>query len=212
MTEQERRFTSVPVEIRGAHSRTIGGYAAKFNTRSQNLGGFVEQIAPGFFNDSQARGWPSVVARYNHDDNMLLGTSAASTLRLTIDNIGLAYDVDLPSSRADVHELVTRGDVRQSSFAFASFEDEWTSTEDGFPLRTLISGRLYDVAPVNTPAYEYTSVGLRSLAKKFDADFAEVERLARENELRKFFKRTDGARQSTAQEQLERFAALSKRL
>jgi hypothetical protein len=48
-----------------------------------------------------------------------------------------------------------------------------------------------DVAPVNTPAYEDTSVGLRSLAKKFDAPLEEVRTLAAQNELTKFFKRTD---------------------
>jgi hypothetical protein len=38
------------------------------------------------------------------------------------------------------------------------------------------------VAPVNTPAYEDTSVGLRSLAKKFDATVEEVRKLAEANE------------------------------
>jgi len=188
---QERRFTSVPVEIRAEQKRTIGGYSAKFNRMSQNLGGFVEQINPSFFNKSRGDGWPGVIARYNHDDNMLLGTSGAGTLRLDLDEIGLRYDVDLPASRADVLELVQRGDVRQSSFAFVVFEDDWATTDQGFPLRTLISGRLMDVAPVNTPAYEDTTVGLRSLAKKFGAPLEEVRKLAGNNELIKFFKRTD---------------------
>jgi phage prohead protease, HK97 family len=192
MSDAERRFTSVPVEVRaGADKLTIGGYAAKFNRMSQNLGGFVERIDPGFFNKSRGDGWPGVVARYNHDDNMLLGTTRAGTLRLGIDDVGLPYEVDLPQSRMDVHELVFRGDVGQSSFAFQAFEDDWTTTDQGFPLRTLVSGRLFDVAPVNTPAYEDTSVGLRSLAAKFDADLEEVRAMAAQNELVRFFKRTD---------------------
>jgi hypothetical protein len=209
MTDLERRFTSVQVEARaGSDKLTIGGYAAKFDRMSQNLGGFVERIAPTFFNKSRGDGWVGVVARYNHDDNMLLGTTGAGTLRLGIDEIGLTYDVDLPSARADVHELVQRGDVRQSSFAFVAFEDDWSTTDQGFPLRTLISGRLHDVAPVNTPAYEDTSVGLRaldSLAKKFDADPAEVRSLAAANDLAKFFKRTDDT--GPTAEQVRRSAA-----
>ena len=195
MSDAERRFTSVRVEVRaGAESAlTIGGYAAKFERMSQNLGGFVEKIDRGFFNKSRGDGWPGVVARYNHDDMSLLGTSDAGTLRLGIDDIGLTYDVDLPQSRADVHELVQRGDVRQSSFAFIAFEDDWTTSDQGFPLRTLVSGRLLDVAPVNTPAYEDTSVGLRSLANKFSAPLDEVRALAEQNELTRFFKRTDKA-------------------
>ena len=198
MTDAERRFTTVPVEIRaGADTRTIGGYAAKFDRMSQNLGGFVERIAPGFFNKSRGDGWPGVLARYNHDDNMVLGTIGGGTLRLSVDEIGLGYDVDLPQARADVFELVQRGDVRQSSFAFIAYEDDWTTSDQGFPLRTLVSGRLMDVAPVNTPAYEDTSVGARSidaalasLARKFDADVAEVRTMAEHDDLRKFFKVT----------------------
>lgn len=201
MTDAERRFTSVAVEIRAGADQskmTIGGYAAKFDRMSQNLGGFVERIAPGFFNKSRGDGWPGAIARYNHDDNMVLGTIGGGTLRLSVDEIGLAYDVDLPKARADVFELVQRGDVRQSSFAFVAYEDDWTTSDQGFPLRTLVSGRLLDVAPVNTPAYEDTSVGTRSiagalesLAKKFDADVTEVRKMAEHDELRKFFQRTD---------------------
>lgn len=194
MSDAERRFTSVPVEIRaGSDKQSIGGYAAKFDRMSQNLGGFVERIAPGFFNKSRGDGWPGVIARYNHDDNMLLGTIGGGTLRLNLDDIGLLYDVDVPQARSDVYELVQRGDVRQSSFAFVAFEDEWTTSDQGFPLRTLVSGRLMDVAPVNTPAYEDTTVGLRSLAAKFDAPLEEVRKLAESNELMRFFKRTDAA-------------------
>jgi HK97 family phage prohead protease len=194
MTDAERRFTSVRVELRASSDdkQTIGGYAAKFNRMSQNLGGFVERIDPGFFNKSRGDGWPGVIARHNHDDNMLLGTTGAGTLRLSLDSVGLMYEVDTPHSRADVYELVQRGDVHQSSFAFRAFEDDWATTDQGFPLRTLISGQLFDVASVNTPAYTDTSVGLRSLARKFDATLEEVRALAEQDGLVKFFKRTDG--------------------
>jgi phage head maturation protease len=83
MSDLERRFTVGRVELRaGSEKRTFGGYAAKFNTQSKNLGGFIERIDPGFFSKSRGDGWPDVIARYNHDDNMLLGTTGASTLRL----------------------------------------------------------------------------------------------------------------------------------
>ena len=201
MSDAERRFTSVPVEIRAskADTRTIGGYAAKFEKLSQNLGGFVEQIDHRFFNKSRGDGWPDVMARYNHTD--LIGTSQAGTLRLATDEIGLSYEVDVPQARGDVYELVQRGDVRQSSFAFIAYEDDWGTHPDfDIPLRTLISGRLIDVAPVDQPAYLDTSVGARaldaaleSLAKKFDADVAEVRAMSQAGDLTRFFKRTDNA-------------------
>lgn len=216
MSDLERRFTAARVELRAStEKRTFGGYAAKFNLQSKNLGGFIERIDPGFFNKSRGDGWPDVIARYNHDDNMVLGTTGGGTLRLGTDEVGLTYEVDVPNARADVYELVQRGDVRQSSFAFVAMEDDWDTDDSGFPMRTLVKVRLLDVAPVNTPAYEDTSVGVRSidaalasLALKFSADVDEVRSMARQNELVKFFKRTDGgpAQRHSAQ------AALAKAL
>lgn len=202
---------SVPgqVELRSGTGRTIGGYAAKFNRMSQNLGGFVEQIDPRFFNKSRGDGWPNVIARYNHDDNMVLGTSNAGTLRLSLDDVGLLYEADLPSSRADVFELVQRGDVSKSSFAFITIEDDWGTNDQGFPLRTLISGRLIDVAPVNTPAYTDTSTGLRSLAAHVGAPLEDVQRLAGRNELRKLLTRSGTSYRRTASQYRSARRALS---
>jgi len=219
MTDAERRLTAVRVEVRAASDKqTIGGYAAKFNFQSRNLGGFVERVDPNAFAKSRGDGWPEVIARYNHDDNMVLGTSRAGTLRLDTDGVGLRYDVDLPTSRADVYELVSRGDVSQSSFAFIPFEDDWATTDQGFPLRSLLSVRLLDVAPVNTPAYEDSTVGLRgidgayaSLARKFDADVTEVRNLASANDLVKFFRRTDGV-SAEAEKKKSAQAALARAL
>ncbi|WP_282686322.1 MULTISPECIES: HK97 family phage prohead protease [unclassified Streptomyces] len=193
MADLERRYTAVPVELRAAQEqRTINGYAAVFNRESSNLGGFVEVVDSRAFNKSRGDGWPDVIARYNHDDNMLLGTVAGGTLRLLLDDTGLMYDVDPPQARADILELVSRGDVRKSSFAFRTVEDDWGMTDQGFPKRTLLAAQLVDVAPVNIPAYPDSSAGLRSLAAHVGADIEEVRNLARQDELRKFFVRTDG--------------------
>jgi HK97 family phage prohead protease len=196
MAAVERRFTLIPVELRMVGDKPrIGGYAAMFGRVSQNLGGFVEVVERSFFNKSRGDGWPDVMARYNHDDNMLLGTSGAGTLALQLDETGLDYLVDPPASRADVIELVQRGDVRKSSFAFRLPKDgdEWTMSDQGYPLRRLITGALVDVAPVNAPAYLDTSAGLRSLAERMEADEAEVRSAAEANELHRFFKVTSGA-------------------
>ena len=194
MADLERRYTPVPVELRAAkeQQRTINGYAAVFNRESSNLGGFVEVVDSRAFNKSRGDGWPDVIARYNHDDNMLLGTVAGGTLRLLVDDTGLMYDVDPPQARADILELVSRGDVRKSSFAFRTITDDGGMTDQGFPKRTLVAAQLVDVAPVNIPAYPDSSAGLRSLAAHVGADYEEVRSLAAQDELRKFFVRTDG--------------------
>lgn len=223
MTAVERRFTTVKVEMRtppGEETPRIGGYAAKFNLRSRNLGGFVEVVTPSFFERSRGNNWPDVLCRYNHDDNQLLGTSGAGTLSLRIDTVGLDYEVRPPNAAAYLVELVQRGDVHKSSFAFRvpPGGDDWGLDSDtGYPLRSLTSGILVDVAPVNTPAYVDTSTALRtleqapgseqvmelrrlgigpeaalrSLALRMSADFDEVLAMAEADELRKFFVRTD---------------------
>lgn len=185
----ERRYTAAVVELRkDPEHQKIGGYAAVFNKLSRNLGGFVEQVAPAAFNDSRGRDWPDVRARYNHE--ILLGTTAARTLSLSVDSTGLLYEVEPPKSRSDILELVERGDVRHSSFAFRTIEDHWDTSDQGYPLRTLLKVQLVDVAPVDDPAYPDATAGLRSLADRFGADLEEVRGLAEADELRKFFVNT----------------------
>lgn len=162
----------------------IVGMAAVFGRLSRDLGGFVEEVAPTAFNRSHGQGWPDVLARYNHEPNMLLGTTGAGTLSLTITAAGLAYDVAPPHHRADVVELLQRGDVRRSSFAFRAIEDDWGLTDQGYPKRTLISVQLVDIAPVSeVAAYPDATAGLRSLALRADCDMGEVRRLAAERNL-----------------------------
>lgn len=200
MAELERRYTPVPVQVRAdGDKRKIGGYAAVFNKLSRNLGGFVELVSPGFFNNSRAGGWPDVIARYNHDDNMLLGTTGGNTLALSLDETGLLYEVEPPNARSDIVELVQRGDVRKSSFAFRLDVngDEWTMTDQGFPMRKLVSGHLIDVAPVNSPAYPDTSADMRSaafvsLSVRLEIPVEEIRKMADDNDLKRLFVRSDG--------------------
>lgn len=172
MPQVEMRAWARPVEFRAAADGAGGvlaGYAAVYNRLSQNLGGFVERVDPGAFAKSLADDVP-VLARYNHE--ALIGSTEAGTLRLASDGTGLAYEVDVPDTTTgrDVSVLARRGDLRYSSFAFETIADEWSVTEQGFPLRTLLSVRLIDVAPADSPAYRDTSVGIRSLSERIGRD------------------------------------------
>jgi hypothetical protein len=199
----ERRFTRFPPELRQANSQApqhIFGYAACFGKLSRRLGGFVEQVGDTSFNESHVAGWPDVVCRYNHKDDALLGTTHARTLKLAIDATGLVYDVEPPNSRSDVLEYVQRGDVRHSSFAFRVFPggDEWGVSEFNYPMRTLHSVDLIDVAPVLDPAYPDATAGARamngaveSLAAWVSGDPEEVRSRLAEGRAMEFFKRSD---------------------
>lgn len=181
----ERRSTAGAVALRAAGAgKTIGGYAIVYNRYSSNLGGYVEQCAPGLADKSLADK-VDVLCRYQHESEFLLGRVASGTLRLSADSTGVQYDDDLPETTyaGDLASLVARGDISHSSFAFITLEDEWDMTESGFPLRTLLSIRLVDVAPVVSPAYTDTTSALRSLAEKRSLDPADVLRAAEANQL-----------------------------
>lgn len=145
-------------EKTGKKKPVIRGYAALFQSDSQDLGGFVERILPGAFDGVIQRG-TDVVALYNHDPMFLLGRESSGTLRLSVDERGLRYEIDPPESRADVIEAIERGDVRGSSFAFKvkGSGEKWSKTADGRQLREIreIDG-LFDVGPVLKPAYSAT--------------------------------------------------------
>ena len=185
--EMETRNLPGVVEFRASDNGVgkLEGYAAVYNRLSQNLGGFVEQVHPDAFRKSLADNVP-VVARLNHQDSGLLGTTESGTVRLSSDGTGLRYSVDLPDTSVgrDVAVLAKRGDLRYSSFAFRTISDEWGTTPDDFPLRTLTGAQLIDVAPVVTPAYRDTSTGLRMLAERINRPFEEVMEAAKAGELR----------------------------
>ena len=55
-----------------------------------------------------------------------------------------------------------RGDLDEMSFAFSPTVEEWDDS-GSMPLRRLKEANLYDVAIVTYPAYNDTSIGIRSL-------------------------------------------------
>lgn len=142
--------------------RNIAGYGSVFGTESEDLGGFREIIAEGAFNDVLK---DDVRALFNHDSNLILGRTTASTLKLMIDENGLGYEVDMPNTSYanDLLISIERGDVTQSSFAFTVEDDEWLE-RDGKIIRVVNKvARLYDVSPVTYPAYPDATVAARSL-------------------------------------------------
>ena len=198
---RESRIWRVPAaELRAAAdgSLTLTGYGAVFDKFSQNLGGFVEMIAPGAFDDVLARSGNNVAGLVNHDANWLLATTDSGTLDLSVDDIGLAYAMLLDSGDPDAVRAAAKvrsGKMRGSSFSFTvgAGGDEWSLTPQGFPLRTIRSfAGLFDVGPVTFPAYKGTeadglATALRSLADVTNTEVGRLVDLARSNELRSMF-------------------------
>jgi HK97 family phage prohead protease len=159
-----REVRSMPVyELRAkADGNTIAGYAAVFNSTT-DLGYFEERIKPGAFARA-IKEQHDVRALWNHDPNWILGRTKSGTLRLSEDNVGLQIEVDPPDTQMgrDLVESIRRGDVDQMSFAFIATKESWTERKDMLPLREIEDVDLYDISPVTYPAYQATTVGLRS--------------------------------------------------
>lgn len=172
----ERRFYK-PQEMRlqapeGGSATLIGGHAAVFNQRSEDLGGFVEQIAPGAFKSSLER---DVRALMNHNSDLILGRTSAGTLRLAEDETGLNVEIDTPdtSYARDLLVSMQRGDVREMSFGFLTLQDHWEKVGDVW-VRTLLEVELYEVSPVTFPAYGQTTISARSMDRWKEAKAAEI--------------------------------------
>lgn len=184
---EERRAFPFEFRAEGDENRTITGYGALFNTLSENLGGFREQIAPGAFDGVLG---DDVRALFNHDPNLILARSPG-TMKLAVDSTGLRYEfgVGQQSYALDLVESIGRGDITQSSFAFWVEEDSWDEDDDGRIIRTIQKiRRLYDVSPVTYPGYSDTSVAARSLdafttGRLSASTERELERRRRELEL-----------------------------
>ena len=176
MTTIERRTLNGQVELRAEGGTSVAfGHAAVFNKLSQNLGGFVERVAPGAFAKTIKE--QDVRALFNHNEDYVLGRLGAETLRLVEDEDGLAYEVDLNPDDPDavrVRAKLARGDVVGSSFGFRVIEDDWSETEQGFPLRTIKQVSLRDVGPVTFPAYTDSTSALRSFAEARSLDLSVV--------------------------------------
>jgi len=163
MENKETRIYNGNYEIRldeDSKETRVSGYAALFDTDSRDLG-FRETISKRAFD---GRLEDNVILTFNHDANLILDRNMGGTLKLSVDERGLRYDATLPNTTTgnDVAELMKRGLLYESSFAFTVEEDDWS--KDGDVTRREIKkiGRLVDVSIVGVGAYANTDVALRS--------------------------------------------------
>lgn len=159
----ERRATTSPPEVRASDAGKVAkGYAALFNTNADIGGYFTETIARGAFSETIKSA--DVRALIDHDSGRVIGRSTAGTLRLKEDETGLAVEIDLPDTTdgRDLAVQLDRGDISGMSFGFRVTHDEWD--ESGvIPARTIHKVELFEVSAVAFPAYDDTTLAMRSL-------------------------------------------------
>lgn len=163
MTNIEKRGGILGVEVRAASDgkRTLAGYAAVFNSDTTIGDYFIERIDPAAFNKTIGG---DVLALVNHDTGRVIGRTKSGTLRLSVDNVGLQVEIDVPDTvdGRDLWTLVERGDISGMSFGFSVTKQEWDETGD-IPQRTILEVDLYEVSACAMPAYTDTKLGIRSL-------------------------------------------------
>jgi len=164
MKDLEKR--TINIELRaGKEGRTIEGYAAIYNEETE-LWGFREMIETGAFDNANVS---DVRALFNHNPDMILARTSSGTLTVETDDKGLKYSFEAPNTTLgnDLLEMVRRGDISQSSFAFTIEAQQWEERDgDDMPLRRITEVRdVFDVSPVTYPAYEKTTATARSLEK-----------------------------------------------
>lgn len=162
-----RQLHELRLEGEGEQRRIVG-YAAVFDTLSDDLGGFREEIAPGAFDPLDQ----DVRCTFNHDANQVVGRTSSGTLELKTDKRGLWFSARPPATTwaRDLLASIERGDVNQGSFMFRVRPggEEWRD-DDGATIRRLTAVRTRDVAVVTYPAYPDTRVAARSLQQRSSA-------------------------------------------
>lgn len=170
---------NVAIQKRADGVETLVGYASVYwdekdaGTEYRLDEMLVERIMPGAFDVAITR--DDVRVFFNHDVNFVLGRVKAGTARLSVDKVGLRYEVDLPNTTAgrDVAESVGRGDITGSSFAFVPINTTYKRDAGGLVIVERNEVALFDVSPVTFPAYESASVGLRGVT---DADHENIKK------------------------------------
>lgn len=158
------KMRDAAVRERGG-KRYLEGYFAVFGQVYKVCDGWEESIAPGAFARYLASGQDTKVL-WNHDSNIVLGSTANRTSVLREDEVGLFGSVEineLDQDALNAHARVGRGDVDGCSFGFdiARMEEMWD--EAGiYRTKILEVDPLYEVSPCTFPAYTSTSISARA--------------------------------------------------
>ena len=160
---ETRQFGEVELR-KDPDGKTIGlrGYAAVFNSASEDFGGWIEKIDRGAF-ASDLKDAKDVRALIDHDTGRVIGRTSAGTLKLSEDDRGLSVDLDLPDT-TDARDLLANieaGNIDAMSFGFRARDAVWEEGKE-YDVRTLRDVELLEVSVVAFPAYPATSIGTRS--------------------------------------------------
>ena len=179
--EKETRLLAENLQVRSNEDNNemiVEGYAVVFDSPATH--GFTEVIDRNAFNECDMRDVP---LKYNHSDNFLiLARTRNNSLELIVDDKGLKIKASLldTTNNRDIFKMIKAGLLDKMSFAFTVSEEDWDYQTD--TRRILKIDKLYDVAVVDTPFYDTTSIYARALST-LESGKRELDNLKEQREL-----------------------------
>lgn len=185
--EFNKKYQLRQVELRNATveekdgKMILEGYAVVFNSPTVLFKyhdvEYKEEIDASAFDEADTS---DCCLKYNHG-GMLLARTRGGSLELKTDNVGLHFRAELFDTTVsrDVYSVVKAGGLDKCSFAFRVKEEKYN--EETHTRTILKIEKLFDVAVVDTPAYNDTSVSARNL---FEMEFENEKRELENSKLR----------------------------
>jgi HK97 family phage prohead protease len=180
------------VRAEGDTIKALSGYGAVFYRAGEPGSEYwlwsdlVERLMPGCFD--RALKEDDVRSFFNHEPDSVLARrafSANDTLKLSVDEIGLRYEIAYDATDNDhvkVFGKVRSGKVTGSSFMFVPTAETYRTetdpeTKQRIDIVEVNEVRLYEVGPVVFPAYDATTSEVR---RRMAGELTAAERDARE--------------------------------
>lgn len=180
--KNKKEIRLADVKISDAANNTemiVEGYAAVFEKPAvmYEFAGvqYKEVISADAFNGADMNDVPM---KYNHSDSlMIMARTRNKTLQLTINEKGLFVRASLANTTVgrDLYELIKRGDIDKMSFAFKVKEDTYDSLTHTRRIKKF--EKIFDVAAVDKPVYDDTSISARGF---FELEREKEQTLERE--------------------------------
>jgi HK97 family phage prohead protease len=146
----------------------ISGHASVYEQRVAIGNYFFEEIAAGAFNNTD---FSDVRFFINHDWSKLVlarhRRGKRSTMDVAADNKGLFFkallDIENNTDSRNAHSAVIRGDITGVSLAMIVGKEEWSDLDKDMPIRRILEVKsVFEISPVNDPAYSQTDITARS--------------------------------------------------
>lgn len=179
MTQLKRmEIRTLPIQLHQNDNDklSVSGYVnvtGSFSEPIRNSNGeyFRETIEQGVFNNALGRA-SRVDFLAEHDTTKILATTENSSLELNEDSKGLFMSAKIsPTSWGkDAYQLIIDGIIQGLSFGMIVLDQDWSTCDDGLPLRTIRAIELFEVSAVRHPAYKSSSVEARGIEQINDIE------------------------------------------